>query len=320
MAGKGHILEQEPWNGSKSRESAVQLFFTLHTKCPFCRDKDTTVFIVSLYPKGKTWWVFLYLSPEKDEASKRERERACLQFDITEPIKRTEIICHSSSADRILRRAEGLPDFLTVKLQSGSIVPRLRKEAVLITPSGQHRIFHLLESTSSADVCHACFSRTKPTALKRLNLYLFPAHWGILNCASVHDQISQIWSEISYLLISPAMACEMLAAHRSADVTLRWTLITLLSGVWKCKIRMHEGIMKSVSKLATRRLIGQRLQIACTLQRTSTSWNTRGIMIKSLTLLLLFFLQKRTLYCSKSLVFVSEIEVLSLNFNTTNFD
>lgn len=72
---KGHIFEQEPWNCSKSRESAVQLFFTLHTKCPFCRDKDTTVFIVSLYPKGKTWWFFLYLSPEKDEANKRKRER-----------------------------------------------------------------------------------------------------------------------------------------------------------------------------------------------------------------------------------------------------
>lgn len=172
----------------------MQLFFTLHSKCPFCRDKDTTVFIVSLYPKGKTWWFFLYLSPEKDEESKREREKPCLQFDIIHPIKRTEIICHSSPADRILWRASGLPDFLTVKLQSGSIVPRLRKEKDLITPSGQERKFHLLESTFSAQVqrtcvrlagsciCYACFSRTKPTALKRLKLYLFPANWGILNC------------------------------------------------------------------------------------------------------------------------------------------
>lgn len=192
MAGKGQILEQEPWNGSKSRESAVQLFFTLHTKCPFCRDKDTTVFIVSLYPKGKTWWFFLHLSPEKDEASKRARERACLQFDITEPIKHTEIICHSSSADRILRRAAGLPDFLTVKLQSGSIVPRLGKEAALITPSGQQRKFHLLKLTSSAGArCNR--STLAMPALVGLNtqpwkdwtcIYSQPteAYWTVLLC------------------------------------------------------------------------------------------------------------------------------------------
>ncbi len=105
------------------------------------------------------------------------RERACLQFDIIQPIKRTEIICHSSSADRILQQADGLPDFLTVKLQSGSIVPRLRKEAALITPPGQQRKYHLLKSTSSSGA-HCDRSMFATPALVGLN----PQPWKDWNC------------------------------------------------------------------------------------------------------------------------------------------
>lgn len=97
-----------------------------------------------------------------------EGEKPCLQFDILHPIKRTEIICQSSSADRILQRAIALPDFLTVKLQPGSVVPRLQKEKDLITPSGQKRKFHPLKSTFTAQVQCMCSVGVRTLLLRLL--------------------------------------------------------------------------------------------------------------------------------------------------------
>lgn len=117
----------------------------------------TQALVVSLYPEGKTWWFLLYLSPEKDGGW----EKSCLQFDITHPIKRPEIMCHSSSADSRNR--------LTAKLRPGCRLPRLGEEKDLITSYGrQERKFHFLESSLTVRVHAATPAPAKPMTSKRL--------------------------------------------------------------------------------------------------------------------------------------------------------